>query len=45
MIAESDLTIGLKFKHMKSDCLAAVDVQMSDFYGLSYLMYKHGTLY
>jgi hypothetical protein len=45
MLAESDLTIGLMFKHMKSDCLAAVDIQMNDFYGLSYLMFKHGTLY
>ena len=41
---EADITIGLATPHQQSDILASSDISMKDLYGLSYLLFKHGSL-
>lgn len=45
LIGNADITVGIDTKFKKSDCFNSVDIQLKDLYGLSYLMFKHGTHY
>lgn len=41
---EADITVGISRSYQQSDLLACSDVQMRDIYGISYLLFKHGTI-
>ena len=43
-IQEADISIGLMQNYKKSDTLAMTDIQMRNVYGLTYLLFKHGTM-
>ena len=38
------MSIGLITPHKQSDILAQADIQMKNMFGLTYLLFKHGTL-
>ena len=38
------MSIGLITSFKQSDILAQTDIQMKDMFGLTYLLFKHGTL-
>jgi magnesium-transporting ATPase (P-type) len=44
LVKNADITIGLNTKNKRTDLLQSVDLHMTDLYGLSYLMFKHGTI-
>lgn len=41
---EADITVGISKIYQQSDLLACSDVQIRDIYGISYLLFKHGTI-
>jgi len=43
LIKEADVSIAIQKNFKVSDLQAAADIVMSDFYGLTYLLFKHGT--
>lgn len=43
-IQECDISICLKSKFKVSDTVAASDITSNDFYAVTYLLFKHGTL-
>lgn len=45
LIKNADITVGLNCKYRKTDSIKSADIQLKDFYGVSYLMFKYGTLY
>ena len=45
MIGSADVTVGLDNKSKITDCINGVDIKLNDLYGLSYLLFKHGSLY
>jgi len=45
LIHNADITVGLNNKYKKTDALISADIQLKDFYGVSYLLFKYGTQY
>ena len=41
---EADVIVGLAISNQQSDILAQSDITMKDIYGLSYLLFKHGSM-
>lgn len=41
---EADITVGISRSFQQSDLLACSDVQMRDIYGITYLLFRHGTI-
>jgi hypothetical protein len=44
LILEADLSIAINARYEQSDALVMADIVMRDFYPLTYLIFKHGTL-
>ncbi len=44
LIHNADITVGLNNK-FKTDAIISADIQLKDFYGVSYLLFKYGTQY
>lgn len=45
LIHNADITVGLNNKFKKTDATISADIQLKDFYGVSYLLFKYGTQY
>lgn len=44
LIVEADVSIAINARYKQSDALVMSDIIMKDFYSLTYLIFKHGTL-